>query len=127
MTDQEAVLGVLRGSLESRRLTVSSDTRINGSEGVDHEEAEELIRDALRSVGLPAGAADHFPYEAYFYPEIGLAIGLPLLLARCVGLGKRMQRMLGLPGDIDGEKPPLTVGKFVDLILRIKAETQACP
>lgn len=123
MTDEEAVLEVVRKRLELRRIPVSPDTRINGFDAVDCEDAEELIYDAFRSVGLPLeAAAERFPYGTYFYPEINPAIGVPLMLARLIGLRKPMQRLLGLPEDLDSEKPPLTVREFVSLILRIKAE-----
>lgn len=149
-SDEARLLALIHEQFGALRRPFSPDARINGPGGLDDDEAEYLIVDAFRLVGLPDKELSRFPYARFFAPDGQGGIPLSALLARAVAfafdpfgisrplarrdplrvgrllswLGKRLGRPReDMPAEL--EQVPLTAQGFIALILDIKKEVGA--
>ncbi|MBR0666375.1 hypothetical protein GXW71_18590 [Roseomonas hellenica] len=146
------MLALIHERFGDLRKPFSPDARINGPGGFDDEDAEYLIVDAFRLLGLPDRELPRFPYARFFASDAEGGVPLSAILARVIafafdplGISRPLARRdplrvgrllswlgerLGRPSEdrsAEVEQPPLTARGFIALILEIKAEVGSSP
>jgi hypothetical protein len=130
MSDEQTLLQHLRHVFQSAGLSFSDDAAVNGPDGFNGGDAEDLIADAYRCVGLDAVESHRFPYDDYFLPESTFIVSPWRFLTRLAafaldpfGIARRLRRA-GEPSTTgpSSSRPTLKASDFVSIILRIKRE-----
>ncbi|MBR0643668.1 hypothetical protein [Plastoroseomonas hellenica] len=78
------MLALIHERFGDLRKPFSPDARINGPGGFDDEDAEYLIVDAFRLLGLPDRELPRFPYARFFASDAEGGVPLSAILARVI-------------------------------------------